>query len=185
MGREKGALVYSGEPQVRRSFCLLQQFCLRVFVSLREEQSGLEVYQDLPLVPDDRALVIDCPTRGILSAMKQFPDKAWLVLACDLPLVNKDTLRDLVIRRNPKRNATAFYNPETGSPEPMCAVYEPSVRPLMEDLVRDGCTCPRKILKSAETEILTTDAPHVLSNVNTPEEYDALRLDPGLLPPRD
>ncbi len=185
MGREKGALVYSGEPQVRRSFYLLQQFCSQVFVSLREEQSGLEVYRDLPLLPDDRALARDCPVRGILSAMRQFPDKAWLVMACDLPLVNKDTLRDLVVRRNPRRNATAFYNPATESPEPMCAVYEPSLGPVMEDLVRKGCTCPRQILKSVETEVLTAVDPRILFNVNTPEEYDSLRRDPGLLPPQD
>ena len=67
----------------------------------------------------------------------------------------------------------------------MCAVYEPSITPLMASRLREGCTCPRRILKAAETEVLTIKNPEILSNVNTPEEFEAVRTEAGRLLPGD
>jgi len=173
MGRDKGSIVYHAEPQALHCVHLLENFCARVFVSLRKKQSVLPVYQGVPVILDASVDEKAGPMRGILAALREHPRQAWLVLACDLPFVDRSTLQDLVIRRNPQRMATAFYNPQTESPEPMCAIYEPLILPSVERAFSQERLCPRKMLKKADIEVLNIDQPGRLNNINTPQEFDA------------
>ena len=80
------------------------------------------------------------PIAGIIAAQAQFPDAAWLVVACDLPQLDDTTLEDLKSRRDPRRLATAFLSDVDGMPEPLCAIYEPASR---EADPRPRCRRPR------------------------------------------
>jgi molybdopterin-guanine dinucleotide biosynthesis protein A len=94
------------------------------------------------------------------------------VLACDLPFLDAGTLDELVAARRPGAVALAFKSSHDGLPEPLCAIYEPAARPLLEAHIGAGRNCPRKFLMNTPgVDLLDPPNPRALDNVNTVEEY--------------
>ncbi|HMP76787.1 MAG TPA: NTP transferase domain-containing protein [Kiritimatiellia bacterium] len=169
MGRDKATLVYRGQPQVDVARELLAGLCADVFVSCRPDQSDLT-----------GALLHDAydnigPLAGILTAMDAHPRAPWLVLACDLPFLDRATLEFLVAHRDATKPATAFRGRIDGLPEPLCAIYEPAMRAILHQFVREGLTCPRKALIRSNTHLLELPNPFALENANRPEEAERAR----------
>lgn len=173
MQHDKALIDYHGEPQLLWTYRLLASLLPHVFVSVRADQRDEPVRQGLPQIVDTRT---DAgPAAGILAAQAAHPDVAWLVVACDLPLLDAPTLRRLLDARDPAREATAFLSAHDGLPEPLCAVWEPSSRPRLLARVEAGRPCPRKALIEADTQLLQPRTPQALDNINTPEELASLR----------
>src|SRR5690606_32710535 len=104
-----------------------------------------------------------------------YPDNAWLVLACDIPLLDKKIISGLISFRNSTCIATAFKSPFDGFPEPLAAIWEPKSYPLILQFLAQGYDCPRKVLINSDTHIIETENPEKLANINTPEELLALK----------
>lgn len=177
MGRDKASLVYrsSGEPEWRRMAGLLAPFCSQVFLSVRRDQSLPDHREeDVPLLVD--SVESAGPLTGLLTAFSAHPHSPWLVVACDLPLLDAETVRILLSRRGPQ-SITAFRSASDGLPEPLCAVYEPASRELLIDAFRHDRRCPRKILINAGEAVELLDLPHpaALDNANSREDFDRLR----------
>ncbi|HSY05156.1 MAG TPA: NTP transferase domain-containing protein [Steroidobacteraceae bacterium] len=172
MGRDKAALAYDGKPQLERAMALLQRHVARAFVSVRADQSADPLRARYPQIADTRADI--GPVAGLLAAQERHPGVAWLVLACDLPLLDESTLAQLVRERAPQRTATAFRSSHDGLPEPLCAIYEPHSHGPLVASVAQGRHCPRKFLLSADVRLLDEPNPRALDNVNTATEYGAL-----------
>ncbi|HLY53615.1 MAG TPA: NTP transferase domain-containing protein [Steroidobacteraceae bacterium] len=169
MGEDKAALRIGGRTQLERAMALVAPHVERAFVSVRPDQRDDPLRAGFEQIADTR---VDLgPIAGILAAQERFPDKAWLVLACDLPLLDAATLAFLLRKRAPRRLATAFRSSHDGLPEPLCAVYEPASRPHLLAYVDRGRQCPRKFLMGADVELLEEPQPHALDNANTPEEH--------------
>jgi molybdopterin-guanine dinucleotide biosynthesis protein A len=171
MKKDKAQLEYNGEPQARRAFALLSLFCPKVFVSTREESAQLSYQKDLPKIYDREEYIDAGPLAGILSAMQEHPQAAWLVLACDLPLADEAALKNLITNRNPQKYATGYISTHDGLPEPLCAIYEPHYRTRLEEFFKKGTACPRKVMINSDVELIEQKDPRWLDNVNTPEEY--------------
>jgi molybdopterin-guanine dinucleotide biosynthesis protein A len=170
MGTDKAGLDWHGKPQAAHAVDLLAAHCEEVFVSVRP---GGSAPCDAPTLEDG---ILGAGALGaVATALKTRPDAAWLVLACDMPFVDDAALRALVGGRNPYKLASAFRNPETGWPEPLCAIYEPKAIHRLLGFFAAGYTCPRKALINADTWLLDAPDPAILENVNTPKEADAAR----------
>lgn len=179
MGREKWALTYGGERQIERAIALLRPLVAEVRVSCRPEQRAELAPLGATLVED--AVDAEGPIAGIASALLAEPGRAWLVLACDLPLLDAATLRSLVEGRDPQRPATACVGP-AGAPEPLCAIYEPAIRSALLSAIRAGRHSPLRVLTEAGAALVEPADLEPLTNVNEPHEYDAARrrlLDTG------
>jgi molybdopterin-guanine dinucleotide biosynthesis protein A len=150
---------------------LLTPRVARAFVSVRAEQRADPLRAPFEQIEDTRENL--GPIAGIVAALERHPEHAWLVLACDLPLLDAATLDCLVRSRAPHRLATAFRSSHDRLPEPLCAVYEPASRAALAAYVAAGGSCPRKFLMSADVELLDEPNPRALDNANTPEEYAA------------
>jgi molybdopterin-guanine dinucleotide biosynthesis protein A len=172
MQQDKATLAYRGEPQLLRAWRLLQEVTERTFVSARDTQRDDPLRAGLPLILDRYEAI--GPAAGILSAQDEYPDAAWLVLACDLPLLDAATLQQLVTRRDPAAAATAFTSNHDGLPEPLCAIWEPASHGLLKQRYADGSFCPRKALMQSHTRLLPAPG-EALDNVNTPEEREAMQ----------
>lgn len=173
MGTDKAALDYGRGEETRRVFSLLEEFCQQVFVSCRADQADLPGRKGLPQVHDQ--LLGKGPLSGILAAFEMRPDAAWLVVACDLPRLDRSVLETLVAGRHPFRFATAFRGHQE-LPEPLCALYEPKARPRLYQFLAAGYDCPRKMLANSPIGLLEAPASDRLTNVNSPEErQEALR----------
>jgi molybdopterin-guanine dinucleotide biosynthesis protein A len=168
MGRDKAALVTDGETQLARAVKRLSGFVDRVFVSTSTAQAGDPVRNEFEQIVDrydDMG-----PIAGILSAMDTFPGHSWLVLACDLPNIDAATIGFLVDNASPDHPVTAFRSVIDDMPEPLCAVYRPAARTIIDGYVAEGIKCPRKMLINSPTCLLRQPSPGALHNINTPDD---------------
>lgn len=167
MGTDKSLLNYHGLSQREYLFQLLDTFCSEVYFSSRQEQGLSE------------NVIIDTlasgPASGILSAFEYNPETAWLVLACDMPLVSEEYLRILTRHRDSEKMATAFYNPEINAPEPLITIYEPKAYPLLSDYIKAGHKSPKVFLQSNDVQLIEIEDKGFLKNVNTREEFDTFQ----------
>ncbi|GAB3536481.1 hypothetical protein GCM10027443_26930 [Pontibacter brevis] len=167
MGQDKGAMLWHGKAQRYYVADLLKEFCPEVFISCRPEQQPEfdSAYKTLA----DTFTGLG-PYGAILSAFREQPDAAWLVVACDLPLLDQHTLQHLTENRNLAAVATTFESPYDGFPEPLITIWEPKSYPLLLSFLAQGYTCPRKVLRNSDINLLKPMNPDALLNVNTPEE---------------
>lgn len=173
MGRDKAALAYHGRTQLEWTFDLVAELCMATFVSVRPDQRDEPTRAQFPQIVDLQPGI--GPIAGISAALRQHPKAAWLVVACDLPFITREVLADLIERRDPAAVATAFRSAHDGLPEPLCAIWEPAARePLLRYIEADK-RCPRKFLMGASVRLLDLPDTRALDNINTSEEYRAVR----------
>ena len=177
MQRDKALLDYAGQTQLERAVALLQGITPSVSVSVRPDQVDDPLRARFAQVVDGPD--VQGPAAGILAAQQADPSAAWLVLACDLPLLDAATLAALVSGRDASRLATAFRSSHDGLPEPLCAIWEPASGPALLQFVAGGRNCPRKFLLQHDTLLLDQPKPEALDNVNTPDELRAARQELG------
>lgn len=167
MGNPKDKINWHGKEQRYFAADLLTPFCDEVFISCRQDQ--LENFDPNYNALTDTFLNMG-PFGGILSALRTQRDAAWLVVACDLPLLDKKSLEFLIENRNIEKAATTYESPFDGLPEPLITIWEPKSYPLLLNFLGSGITCPRKVLINSDTLILKPGNPDSLMNVNTPED---------------
>lgn len=169
MGTDKSLIEYHGEPQREHLYHLLRKVCERTFISLRAEQEAETPFGFATIADEDK---FRGPFNGILSAHSRHQEVAWLVLACDLPLMDLPALEQLIEERNPEKLATAFANEEDPLPEPLCAIWEPhALQKAIAYLETGNGTCPRKFLINNETKLVFPKNKNVILNANSETEY--------------
>lgn len=169
MKSDKGALEYHGKSQIDYISGLLEEHVNEVYVSCRSDQSELEHLKNYAQI-HDRYFDFG-PTGGILSAFSTNPNASWLVVACDLPFLTEETIKDLISRHNPFKVATCFENPQRKWPEPLCTIYTPKAAQRLSAYLGIGKPCPRKVLFNSEIELLKLKDIKALDNINTPSEF--------------
>ena len=171
MGTDKGLIEYHRKPQREHLYHLLSEVCENTFISLRAEQEKETPYGFATIADEDN---FRGPFNGILSAHNFDRKSAWLVLACDLPLIDLPALKELIESRNPDKYATAFANEEDPLPEPLCAIWEPfALQKAIAYLEAGNGTCPRKFLINNDTQLVFPENKNVILNANSVEDYQA------------
>ncbi|EAR00970.1 molybdenum cofactor guanylyltransferase [Maribacter sp. HTCC2170] len=169
MGTDKGLIAYHGIPQREYLYNMLNGICEKTFMSIRNEQAE-EFSSDINTIIDKD--VFKGPFNGLLSAHNQYPKVAWLVLACDLPLINKSALEELIAERDVESFSTAMALKENPLPEPLCAIWEPKGLSTAISYLEGGAgSCPRKFLINNKTKLVFPTEISVLMNANSKEEY--------------
>ena len=168
MGRDKAVLERNGKTQLAFLTELLEGHVERVFVSTRAEQQDDPERQRYAQIVD--SVDTEGPVAGILSAIAAHPDVDWLVVACDLPNIDAQTIEYLLNNRADVQPFTAYISSHDGLPEPLCAIYRKGSGEIVRQFVDDGINCPRKILIRSDTKLLEQPDPRSLDNVNTPDD---------------
>jgi molybdopterin-guanine dinucleotide biosynthesis protein A len=169
MGQDKGLIDYHGLPQREYLYNMLDAFTENTFMSCRPEQVS-EFGEQFKTLPDSISGL--GPFGAIVSAFREFPNNAWIVIACDIPLLDQQTIMQLIQERNPSKAATAFYNQETRFPDPLVTIWEPKAYPQLMHFLSLGYSCPRKVLINSDTEVLQPANANALLNANSPDEYE-------------
>ena len=170
MGVDKGMIDYHGMPQREYLYNLLKPLCTSTYMSVREEQ--------VPEFSEEYKLIVDRdeykgPYNGLLSAHHMDPTASWLVLACDLPLMDQNALKYLIQERDPNKLATAFATRDSGLPEPLCAIWEPAgLEKSIAYLNAGNGSCPRKFLINEDILLLYPENEEVLLNANYKDDYE-------------
>lgn len=174
MGTDKAALIHpDGRPLARRTIDLLSMVCDRVIVSLRHDQEMPPQIEESPhiRVARDPEGGSEGPLAGMIASMQLFPEADWLVLACDLPRLDGDTLKQLVTSRQSGEAFLSYRSEFDGLPEPLCAFYAAEALPVLEQARAGGIRCPRKVLIQQNCRLLEPVTPRALDNANTPEDW--------------
>lgn len=170
MGHDKSIINYHGIAQREYLYDLLSSVCDEVFLSLRSTQIQ-ELKRGLKFIVDQDQY--KGPYNGLLSAHHQFPKVAWLVLACDMPLLDLEGIKQLVAHRDRSKVATAFALKENPLPEPLAAIWEPYGLAQAENQLVDQISgSPREYLINSSAELVFPKSKQILLNVNSREEYD-------------
>jgi len=144
MGSDKASLIFrDGLTQKERGIQLLQSVCDEVFISVRDDASAEG--ETTPTIVDAFGEI--GPLGAIASAQKTDPESAWLVLACDLPLLEEEHLKQLITSRDKSKDATYFTSAIDGFPESLCAIWEPSSVAAVRTAVFEKKRCPGMLLK--------------------------------------
>lgn len=175
MGRDKALLQRDDQSQLNYAFTLLSQVCDETFVSTSANQAGDEERARYPRIVDRYDDI--GPIAGILTALETTDDCDWLVIACDLPNIDRTTLDYLVRHASKEKPFTAFQSSHDGLPEPLCAIYRAGSELILQQFIAEGMVCPRKVLIRSDTELLQQPAPTALDNVNTPDDLAASVLE--------
>ncbi|WP_338875878.1 NTP transferase domain-containing protein [Spirosoma sp. SC4-14] len=178
MGEDKSILVYHNKPQREYLTDLLRHYCDTVYWSVNAKQAGELPNTEQPLIVDAFDELMG-PLNGIMSAMQTVPNAAWLVVACDMPLLSNRTLDRLVAARNPAKRATAFYDSDGRFPEPLLCIWEPTMKTALQKSLADGYYSPRQMLMVNDVELLHPPDIRELLNINDPETKAAFINDIG------
>ena len=171
MGVNKAAINWHGKEQQYFLADLMKTCCDEVFISCRKDQVA-GINPDYNLLPDQYKS--NGPVEAILSAFQKYPDSAWLVIACDVPLIDFETLQFLIEQRDHAKIATVFQSPEDGLPEPLTAIWEPKSYELLKKYQQKEHLSLRKILIEHRAKIIKAPDADALMNANTPD--DAKRI---------
>jgi molybdopterin-guanine dinucleotide biosynthesis protein A/molybdopterin-guanine dinucleotide biosynthesis protein len=163
MGLDKSEIIYNeGLTQKKYLFKTLSEI-------------GLETYYSVANLTGENFEIEDKftelgPYGAILSAFRSDPNAAWLVIACDMPLIGAEEVNFLINNRNLSKIATACYNPETDFADPLFTIWEPKAYPVLLNFLAQGYSCPRKALINSDIELIHLPNATVLKNINTAEE---------------
>jgi molybdopterin-guanine dinucleotide biosynthesis protein A len=170
MGRDKTHIQFHDKPQFAHVYSLCEEMGVEPYVSCRNEQETY--FQELGFrTIADRLLNLG-PLGGIASAFMSAPDSAWLVLASDVPFLDKEILMQIIHERSSLHTGTAFQSPFDQFPEPLIAIWEPKAFPMIMSFIGLGYSCPRKVLIQTGAKVITAIHPEKLENVNTPDELE-------------
>lgn len=172
MGRDKAYLLRGGQTQLTRAHALLTPLVSRCHVSVRRSQFDDPLRAGFPCIVDRHDDI--GPAAGILAAHAFDATTAWLVVACDLPLLDAQTLLHLCLARVPGSDAVAYRDAVSGTVEPLCAIWEPAAcRALAQSLAAgDASLC--RVLERVRTRWLCLETPEALANANTPDDLARL-----------
>ncbi|HAA12288.1 MAG TPA: molybdopterin-guanine dinucleotide biosynthesis protein MobA, partial [Cytophagales bacterium] len=89
MGNDKTVIDYHGKPQREHLYGMLQPLVDEVYLSCRPEQAE-ELSEQYHVLPD--SFLGMGPYGAILSALQHDPNRAWLVVAVDMPYVTEESV---------------------------------------------------------------------------------------------
>ena len=175
MGQDKALINLEGTTLLDRTYNLLSPLIEQVYVSVRHDQMNEAKRAQYPLIID--LLGYSGPIAGILSAGDHDPHCGWLVVACDMPLLDSQTIDQLIRARNPETTATLFQSIDGSGVEPLCAIYEPRFfSAISSDSKILKNASPRETLSKMNLEILDPLNPDALFSANVSIEEIINRL---------
>ncbi len=124
MGSDKGLIEQQSEAWGELSANKLIALKLPVVLSVNEQQYPLysSKFTQLQLIKDDVFLDVYGPLKGILSVHLLQPYNDLLVLACDMPAMQKEVI-DYLIQTSSGKKEEAFVFLNDKYAEPLCALY--------------------------------------------------------------
>lgn len=125
MGTDKGLLMHEAKTWAQTAVEKMSVLMLPMALSINERQLNeyAKVFPPQSLVVDDNTLDIKGPLLGVLSVHTKNPAKDIFLLACDLPLMDPNLLKELfsLYQQSKKYDVYIFTNDK--EPEPLCGIY--------------------------------------------------------------
>jgi len=176
MGSNKALMKFQGEPLIARVAKALASCPAISEIQLITNTPAEYEFFYLPCFPDiqpDKG-----PLGGIYTALSHAKFLRVLVVACDMPFITSELL-DYLCRESEDAEVCVLES-EKGV-EPLCAVYAKSCLPVIEKKLRENQLKVSDFYPQVKTKIIRLDVSlpfykqNLLANVNTPEEFAAMK----------
>jgi FdhD protein len=177
MGTNKALLEVDGTQIISRTY----QVLARLFHDVIIITNSPEEYDFLPCrkMPDLYPGVGSIA--GLHSALAHSTSHRTFITACDMPYIEPDTIRHLCQLQQDGYDAVIPFS--SGGQEPLHAVYAAACKDVFEKAILKNERKILDILERMNTRLVTWEeiqdinsgARRSFLNVNTPEEYEAIR----------
>lgn len=170
MGAQKYLMNVNGQPQYVHLYQLLTEAGLDVCISCNVEQ-----YRSLPqsyykLVDQFDAIG---PIGGLVAAINHSPEEPWLVVACDLVNVTKETINHLIEAADEEHDVITYQIDGSKHLETTITIYRPSAFRNVLDAVEMGLYSLQRVLQNAKVKTIAPGDASELKNVNEPEDLES------------
>jgi len=132
---------------------------------------GSERYSHLGFPVLEEAFAGMGPLSGIEAALRLGGSEWNLVVACDLPGIRADGLRELLGDAERHGGRAIAATGSRGRGEPLCAVYHSSCLPVVQTMLAGGRLKATELLDLAGARLVLAPWMHGIRNVNTPEDW--------------
>ncbi|MGH7197710.1 MAG: molybdenum cofactor guanylyltransferase [Candidatus Omnitrophota bacterium] len=170
-GKDKALALYEGTSLLERAVDLLERMSLQPVVVTR---GGAEYsFLKAPVVQDK--LPEKGPLGGLYTAMSGFNGTDFLVLTCDMPLLNAPLLSALLSAYSDHRQTTVFRMGD-GAIQPFPGIYTAGIFSLVQERVFRGELSLQGLLDNIfpKQVIDWQGQPHLFANVNRREDLESL-----------
>ena len=172
MGRDKALLPFGGydtlaEYQYRR--------LLPLFDSVSLSAKGDKFPFEAPRIYD-RYADVSSPMIALASVLEQAQHDMVFVLSVDMPFIDALLIDRLYSAHADHPDARIVLAASPQGTEPLCALYHRGLLPQITALLERGEHRMHSLLKEAVTIEVPCDREKVFTNLNTPEEYRAVRM---------
>lgn len=158
MGTPKALLTVDGLTFAERAVAALAPHVERVvLLGGGPVPAALEGLERLPdaAIPGVEPGTGAGPLAALLAALRAAPAAAWILCPCDLPAVRPAAVGWLAAERRPERRAVMARRSASSPPEPLLALYEPTILAAVEQLVAAGGRAPRRLATLPGVAVLT------------------------------
>jgi len=165
MGRDKALLRHLGIPLLVRAAAAVRSAVGTVTIL------GDPAFYDRfgwPVLGDEQPDL--GPIGGLRTALEHTRADWNLLVACDMPELSPDLLRELIRRTHRSRSLCVAPLTETGF-EPLCAVYRRTALPEVRRAIAAGRLKMRDLLPLLHAAPVAGLDPGCFRNVNTPGEW--------------
>ena len=180
MGRPKAFLPYEGSTVLGHIVSEIKDLFSEIFIVANEVES----YEDLGVDVVKDILPHRGPLGGILSGLMTSSNHYAFVMACDMPLIDKRLVRELVSRRQ-DNDVVVLSHPQ--GIEPLFGVYSKNcIKPLEESLFAGNLSVQDFLsgLKAGIYEWMPERADAEMLppffNINTPQDYSRVIARAGM-----
>lgn len=169
MGKEKYLLEFNGKPQYVYLAGLLKNLNLPVYISCNKHQ--------IKEIPDDYNKIKDLyegigPMGGIISAFQSDTHSDWLVLACDLILLDNEAISKLIENNHSSFEIITFQKKGFDKPETTASIYRNNTYSRFKDALENTSFSLQNILRNCKVKTITPLENTKLWNANTQEELE-------------
>ncbi len=181
MSSDKGLLKLGSNTWAQSAADKIKDLQLIVVVSINSKQHKAysSIFSAQTLVADDDSLDMRGPLCGLLSVYLKYPHEDLLVLACDMPLMGTDLLKELLKQYHQQKNFDAFVYKNDKEFEPLCGIYKANGLSKILHLNQTNRLATKSmkyVLEQMNTFAipLSESRKHCFRNFNTQEELNAL-----------
>jgi len=160
MGADKGLLKLHASTWAQTAIDKLNSFQLPVILSVNKNQyeGYASVFSPQLLIIDSESLQMHGPLSGVLSVHLRYPQEDLLVLACDMPLMETELIKELLTRYKTQPTTEAFVYTNDGEPEPLLGIYKAQGLAHIHHLYKSN-QLPKHSMKYMLEHISTSSVP--------------------------
>ncbi|MCB9014065.1 MAG: molybdenum cofactor guanylyltransferase [Bacteroidales bacterium] len=172
MGTDKAFIPYENRFLYEYSLKILENFCSEIIISSSDNRFKATQYK---CYPDEQPGL--GPITGLYTCLKRIKNDSALVLPCDLPFINRETVQYLIAQKGSNEITVALNHDQKA--EPLVGIYSRSLLPLLEKMIREQNFKMQNLLRIASAKLISIpDVPvNAFRNINTREDLDRISTD--------